>query len=94
VRVLGRPADSTGHGQSPRERRIATRNQMRVRYEVAQATKRCGLPDTAPLVRCSEVGGDGCWLHRFVQARGVTNVVGGSFAIAVNRRKRRAKSDG
>ena len=85
---------TTGHGQPPRARSIATRNQTRVLHEVAQANKRFGLPDTAPLVRCYEAGRDGFWLHRFLQAPGSTNAVVESSAIAGNRRKRRAKSDG
>ena len=41
-----------------------------------------------------EAGREGFWRHRFVQAHGITNAVVESSAIAVNRRKRRAKSDG
>jgi transposase len=85
---------TTGHGQKPRERSIAACNQARVLQEVAQATKRFGLPDTAPVVRCSEAGRAGFWLHRFLQAQGSTNSVVDSSSIAVHRRRRRAKSDG
>jgi transposase len=85
---------TTGHGQQPRERSIAACNQARVLQEVAQATKRFGLPDTAPVVRCSEAGRAGFWLHRFLQAQGSTNSVVDSSSIAVHRRRRRAKSDG
>jgi transposase len=85
---------TTGHGQTPRERSSAARDQRRVLQEIAQAKRRCGLPDTAPVVRCYEAGRAGCWLHRFLQAPGSTNHVGDSSAIEVNRRKRRAKSDG
>ena len=46
------------------------------------------------MVSCSEAGREGFWLHRFLQAQGITNSVVDSSAIAVNRRKRRAKSDG
>jgi len=41
---------TTGHGQKPRERSIAACNQARLLQEVAQAKKRFGLPDTAPVV--------------------------------------------
>jgi transposase len=37
---------------------------------------------------------EGFWLHRLVQAHGSTNYVVDSSSIEVNRRKRRAKSDG
>ena len=83
-----------GHGQKPRERSIAACNQARVLQEVAQAKKRFGLPETAPVVSCYEAGREGFWLHRFLQAQGITNHVVDSSSIEVNRRRRRAKSDG
>src|SRR5262245_14906233 len=82
---------TTGSGQQPRARRIPARHQARVLHEVGQATRRFGLPETAPVVRGYEAGRAGCWLHRFVQAYGLTNQVVDASAIAVNRRKRRAK---
>jgi transposase len=85
---------TTGHGQQPRERHIAARHRERLLQEVAQAKRRFGLPETAPVVSCYEVGREGFWLHRFLQAHGITNHVVDSSSIEVNRRKRRAKSDG
>jgi len=85
---------TTGHGQQPRERSIPARRQARLLYEVGQAKRRFGLPETAPVVRCYEAGREGFWLHRFLQAQGITNYVVDSSSIEVNRRKRRAKSDG
>ena len=85
---------TTGHGQQPRERNIAARHQERLLQEVAQAKRRFGLPETAPVVSCYEAGREGFWLHRFLQAHGITNQVVDSSSIEVNRRKRRAKSDG
>jgi transposase len=85
---------TTGHGQKPRERSIAACNQVHLLQEVAQAKKRFGLPETAPVVSCYEAGREGFWLHRFLQAQGITNHVVDSSSIEVNRRKRRAKSDG
>jgi transposase len=85
---------TTGHGQKPRERSIAARNQTRVLQEVDQAKRRFGLPETASVVRCSEAGREGFWLHRFLQAQGITKHVVDSSSLAVNRRQRRAKSDG
>src|SRR5215472_9492319 len=83
-----------GHGQKPRERTVAARHQARLLQEVAQAKKRFGLPETAPVVSCYEAGREGFWLHRFLQAQGITNSVVDSSSIEVNRRRRRAKSDG
>jgi len=85
---------TTGHGQKPRERTVPARQQERVLDEIAQAKRRMGLPDTAPVVRCYEAGREGFWLHRFVQGHGITHHVVDSSALAVNRRRRRAKSDG
>jgi transposase len=84
---------TTGHGQKPRERSIAARNQTRVLQEVAQAKRRFGLPETAPVFSCYEAGREGFWLHRFLEAQGIPNHVVDSSSIEVNRRKRRAKSD-
>src|SRR3989441_8596207 len=85
---------TTGHGQQPRERTVSARQQERVLDEIAHAKRRRGLPDTAPVVSDSEAGREGFWLHRFLQAHGITNHVVDSSAIEVNRRRRRAKSDG
>src|SRR2546428_2833748 len=85
---------TTGHGQKPRERTVTARQQERVLDEIAQAKRRLGLPETAPVVSCYEAGREGFWLHRFLQAQGLTNSVVDSSAIEVNRRRRRAKSDG
>ena len=62
--------------------------------EIAQAKRRLGLPETAPVVSCSEAGREGFWLHRFLQGHGITNHVVDSSAIEVNRRRRRAQSEG
>jgi hypothetical protein len=83
-----------GHGQKPRERTVTARQQERVLDEIAQAKRRLGLPEKAPVVSCYEAGREGFWLHRFLQAHGVTNQVVDSSSIEVNRRQRRAKSDG
>jgi len=84
---------TTGHGQKPRERTVAARHQARVLHEVAQAKRRFGLPESAPVVSCDEAGREGFWLHRFLTSQGITNPVVDSSSIEVNRRKRRAKSD-
>ena len=84
---------TTGPGQKPRERAVAARDQGRLLQEIAQAKRRFGLPESAPVVSCYEAGREGFWLHRFLQAQGIINPVGDSSSIEVNRRKRRAKSD-
>ena len=61
--------------------------------EISWTKKRFGLSETAPVISCYEAGRAGFWLHRFLQAHGSTNHVVDSSSIAVNHRKRRAKSD-
>jgi transposase len=87
-------AFTTGHGQQPRERTITARDPQRLLEEVARAKARFSLPATAPVVSCYEAGREGFWLHRFLQAQGIANHVVDSSSIEVNRRRRRAKSDG
>src|SRR5256712_6123389 len=83
-----------GHGQKPRERTVTARHHEHVLDEIAQAKRRMGLPESAAVVSCYEAGREGFWLHRFLQGHGITNYVVDSSAIEVNRRRRRAKSDG
>src|SRR5918999_2242855 len=85
---------TTGHAQKPRERTVTARDQKRVLDEIAQAKRRFGLPETAPVVSCYEAGREGFWLHRFLESHGIINHVMDSSAIEVSRRQRRAKSDG
>jgi transposase len=85
---------SLGHGHKPRARTMAARDLKRLRDEVAQAKTRFGLCATAPVVSCYETGRDGFWLPRFLQAQGIANSVVDSSSLEVNRRQRRAKSDG
>ena len=85
---------TTGQGQKPRARTVTARQQERVLDEIAQAKRRLSLPDTAPVVSCYEAGREGFWLHRLLQAHGITNQVVDASSMEVNRRRRRAKSDG
>src|SRR5713226_4691039 len=47
-----------------------------------------------PRCICYEAGRDGWWLHRWLSEQGIDNLVVDSASIEVNRRARRAKSDG
>src|SRR3989475_4333439 len=73
---------------------MTARHHERILDEIAHAKRRLGLPETAPVVSCYEAGREGFWLHRFLQGHGITNHVVDSSSIEVNRRRRRAKSDG
>lgn len=45
------------------------------------------------VVSCYEAGYDGFWLHRLLQAAGISNFVFDAASIAVDQRSRRAKTD-
>lgn len=45
------------------------------------------------VVSCYEAGYDGFWLHRLLEAAGITNFVFDAASIAVEQRSRRAKTD-
>lgn len=85
---------TVGAAQKARRRSVAARDLRAVAHEIGRAKERFGLPATARVVSCYEAGRDGFWLHRQLQAQGLANVVVDSASIEVNRRRRRAKSDG
>ena len=60
---------------------------------IAKAKARCELPPGAGVHSCYEAGRDGFWLHRWLIAQGIDNIVVDSSSIEVNRRARRAKTD-
>lgn len=82
-----------GLGQAPRLRRLKARNREGLKREIQLAKERFGLPRAAAVFSCYEAGRDGFWLHRFLEANGVNNLVVDSASIEVNRRFRRAKTD-
>jgi transposase len=84
---------SVGFGQKARERNVPAGDLVRFSEEIHQAKKRFGLPKAAPVYSCYEAGRDGFWLHRFLEAEGLENVVVDPSSIEVSRRKRRAKTD-
>jgi transposase len=84
---------TTGAAQRPRERHVPARHLAAVQEEIPRATQRFGFPADAPVVCCYEAGRDGFWLHRWVGAQGVENLVVDSSSLAVQRRQRRAKTD-
>jgi transposase len=86
-------AFTIGPAQRPRQRTIRARDLAALEEEIAKAKKRFQLGADTPVVSCYEAGRDGFWLHRYLTARGVGNVIVDSACIEVNRRKRRVKSD-
>lgn len=84
---------TVGLGQPPRLRTLAARDLAGLREEIRLGKVRFGLPENTSVLSCYEAGRDGFWLHRYLSAQGVTNLVVDSASIEVNRRKRRAKTD-
>jgi transposase len=85
---------TVGPGQKPRKRTMEARDLRALREEIARAKRRFGLAADTAVKSCYEAGRDGFWLHRYLIAQGVQNVVVDSSSIEVKRRKRRTKTDG
>jgi hypothetical protein len=60
---------------------------------IVKTRARCGLALETRVHSCYEAGRDGFWLHRWLIAQGIDNLVVDSASIEVNRRARRAKTD-
>jgi transposase len=84
---------TTAPAQRSRLRTITAGDLPALEKEILLAKARFGLPVDAPVQSCYEAGRDGFWLHRWLTARGVANMVVESSSIEVNRRARRAKTD-
>ena len=87
-------AFTVGVAQKPRLRSMPARDLARLHEEITKAKKRFELPADSAVRSCYEAGRDGFWLHRHLLANGIDNGVVDSASIEVNRRQRRAKSDG
>ncbi len=86
-------AFTIGLGERVWETSIAARDLERLREVVVRARERLGLPANGRVISCYEAGRDGFWLHRWLEALKIENVVVDSSSIEVNRRARRAKTD-
>lgn len=84
---------TVGFGQSARQRKITARDVDALGQEVTMAKKRFRLPEDAPVRSCYEAGREAFWLHRYLESKGIQNLVVDSASIEVNRRARRAKTD-
>ena len=60
----------------------------RIRTRAARETKK-----RVEIVSCYEAGYDGFWLHRLLEAHGISNYVIDPASLQVDRRARRAKTD-
>jgi len=84
---------TVGLGQKPREQSVDAGDLEGLTGEITRAKERFGLPSKARVVSCYEAGRDGFWIHRWLEAQGVENVVIDPASVQVDRRKKRAKTD-
>lgn len=84
---------TTGAAQRPRLQVIPAGDLERLTRAISAAQARFGLAATTAVRSVYEAGRDGFWLHRWLVAHGIDNVVVDSSSIEVNRKARRAKSD-
>jgi transposase len=84
---------SPGFGESVVRRTVTSRDREAVLHTITAMKDHFGLPSEARVVSCYEAGREGFWLHRFLEAHGVENLVVDSSSIEVSRRRRRAKTD-
>src|ERR1700674_776844 len=72
--------------RSPSRYTVAAGDTVALLECIAKAKLRCGLPSEARVHSCYEAGRDGFWLHRWLIAQGIDNIVVDSASIEVNRR--------
>jgi transposase len=85
---------SLGDGvRSPGRYTVAAGDTAMLLECIAKAKARCALAPEARVRSCYEAGRDGFWLHRWLIAQGIDNIVVDSASIEVNRRARRVKTD-
>jgi transposase len=81
------------NGDKIRSKSIAARDLAALSKEIKIAKERLKLSETAPVTSCHEAGRDGFWIHRYLTAMGVDNMVVDAGSIEVDRRMRRPKTD-
>jgi len=79
--------------RSPSRYTVAAGDTAALLEYMAKAKARFALAPGASVHSCYEAGRDGFWLHRWLIAQGIDNIVVDSSSIEVKRRARRAKTD-
>src|SRR3974390_2742692 len=80
-------------GRKVRHVTVNARDLDQVERALLRAQDHFAMADGYSTVSCYEAGRDGFWLHRYLQDRGIDNVVVDSASLEVDRRLRRAKTD-
>lgn len=83
-----------GDGAKSRQVTVEAGDMEGLVQQIGKAKERFRLAAEAAVASCYEVGRDGFWLHRYLASLGIDNRVVDSSSIEVNRRARRAKTDG
>jgi len=78
---------------SPSRYTVAAADTAAVLECIAKTKARCRVAAAAGVHSSYEAGRDGFWLHRWLIAQGIDNIVVDSSSIEVNRRARRTKTD-
>lgn len=82
------------NGEKVRQVVIEAGDLAALKGQIMLAKAKLRLDKGCPVRSCYEAGRDGFWLHRHLVEEGVDNAVIDSASIEVNRRRRRAKTDG
>ena len=80
-------------GSKIRYKTITAGNLAQLQVEMELAKQKFKITEDIRVVSCYEAGRDGFWIHRYLESRGIENLVVDSASLEVNRRKRRAKTD-
>ena len=80
-------------GRKVRHVTVTARDLGQVERALLRAQDHFAMAEGCATVSCYEAGRDGFWLHRYLQGRGIDNVVVDSASLEVDRRLRRAKTD-
>ena len=75
-----------GNGFKKRLKTIAGGDVGQFKLELEKSKKHFGMAADVPVLCCYEAGRDGFWIHRYLLAQGIQNLVVDSSSIEVNRR--------
>jgi transposase len=81
-------------GRKVRHVTVTARDVEQVERAFLRAQDHFAMAEGCSTVSCYEAGRDGFWLHRYLQARGIDNVVVDSASLEVDRRLRGPKLTG
>ncbi len=84
---------ASSDGRKVRQGTVTARDLEQVQGALLRTQAHFGMGEGSAVVSCYEAGRGGFWLHRYLQSRGIENVVVDSASLEVDRRLRRAKTD-